>query len=140
MTAEDPFRQVTLDRLRSLEKQISILRWLLVLLIVLLIWRAFVYQPTVRAERFELIDAQGRQRGMWRVREGRPAFILQDTDGIWRAILTAGAEESSLRVVGAGMSAVDAIAGPGTAALRVSHADEDVGLGTMSTDSSGARL
>ena len=40
-----------------------------------------------RSLRFELRDDRYRQRGMWRVRDGDPALVLQDSSGRWRASL-----------------------------------------------------
>lgn len=55
---------------------------------------------TARSRRYQLYDESGRQRGMWRVRDGAAAMILQDNGGRWLAVTAIDADGARLSLAG----------------------------------------
>ena len=55
---------------------------------------------TIRAERYEMVESQGRVRGYWRMSdEGSPCFTLYDAEGLWRAAMSASPSGGSERTL-----------------------------------------
>jgi hypothetical protein len=141
MKETEQFERVTLDRLRALEKKYSRLLWILALVAAAVMWREVAFHPEVRADRFYLLDDAGRVRGMWRVRDNRPALILRDEAGIWKTILSVSEEGGELRLVGTGdKTSVDLAAGPEQVAISLRSGPEDAGLIRLHSNQGTAQL
>jgi len=57
---------------------------------------------TVQSRRYSLLDDSGRQRGMWRERDGTSALILQDDGGRWRLVAEMGPDGPRVQLHRAG--------------------------------------
>ncbi len=141
MTADNQFERVTLERLRALEKRTSRVLWIVALLAAAFVWRQVAYHPEVRSDRFYLLDDAGRVRGMWRVRDNRPALILRDEEGNWKTVLSTGPEGSELRLVGTlDATTLDLHAGPQDVSLTLRSGPDPAGQITLSSESGNARF
>lgn len=108
------------ESLRSVQRQVRLLRLFTALLAVALLLSVIVPPREVRASRFVLVDDSGAQRGVLRVTDGTPALLLQDSAGTWRAALTVDDDMSSLMLTRPdGKSGVALAAGDGTSALTL---------------------
>lgn len=86
----------TAAALMRLERRIGRLSVFCGLLGVSLLLSFLMPMSEVKARRFVLLDDAGQQRGMWRVRNQNAALILQDTSGIWRAVINVNDDHSEL--------------------------------------------
>ena len=91
MTSKD-----TAASLMRLERKVGRLSVLCGLLGVTLLLSVVMPTYEVRAQRFVLLDDDGQQRGMWRVRSQDAALILQDTTGVWRAVVNVNDDDAEL--------------------------------------------
>jgi len=108
------------ESLRSVQRQVRMLRLFTALLAVALVLSMIVPVREIRANRFVLLDDEGRQRGVLRVQDGVPGLLLQDAAGSWRAVLSVNEAESSLFLTRAnGESGVAVAAGDGTSSFTL---------------------
>lgn len=108
------------ESLRSVQRQVRLLRLFTALLAVALLLSVIVPPRELRASRFVLLDESGAQRGVLRVSDGVPALLLQDAAGSWRAVLSVDDDSSSLMLTRPdGKSGVALAAGDGTSAFTL---------------------
>lgn len=94
--------EVLSDRLLSLERRQRLLMVIVAVLGLVLVWRESAPREFVRARNFVLIDEEGMQRGIWRVRDTVPKLILQNTNGVWKAVLGVDDGGGTLELYGPG--------------------------------------
>ena len=131
----------TVERLNALERRSSHLRVAIALIGISLFLTEVLPRQTVEARNYVLRDSAGAKRGMWRVRDSAPAFILQDETGHWRAVLDLGADGPSLRMYPPhGTAGFELAVNPDAARLQLfSGPDKDQSL-TLSAAGAGAYL
>lgn len=97
---------------------------MMVLLVVAIILKDFVYQPRIRATRFEVVDSTGHVRAMWRAQDETTALIFRDQQGAWRSVISEGPDGARLRLEDRQGRAVVALrAEPGQASIEVRGSD-----------------
>lgn len=95
---------------------------------------------TERSRRYSLLDDRGRQRGMWRVRDGASAMILQDSAGRWRAVTEIDAEGPSLQLNRPGGEPLIELGSRETVALVTLHDQQGRPRLRMSASEDGGEL
>lgn len=93
-----PTTELLAKRIERLELQNNRYKRVGLLLLIVLAAFAFMGQiavnPEVRAQKFSLYDARGRNRAMLFSREGQAILVLSDSDGEPRITLAVGADGS----------------------------------------------
>jgi hypothetical protein len=83
-------------RIARLERHSRMLSAVTAILALALLLSAIVPNSSVSSRRFVLLDGEGHQWGMWRVQDEQPAIVLQDSAGLWRALMRIDANAAEL--------------------------------------------